>query len=174
MAFSLRDATPKDAAAIAAIYRPYAEESVATFEEIAPGQTEIASRMAATLAAGFPYLVAEEGGAVAGYAYAGLYKARSAYRYTVENSVYVAADHARQGIGTALMREVIARCTASGYRQMMAVISGAPDSASVRMHAALGFRPAAHLPSLGLKFGRWIDVIEMQLALGEGDSTVPR
>jgi len=130
--------------------------------------------MAATLAAGFPYLVAESGGAVVAYAYAGPFKTRSAYRYTAENSVYVAPGHARQGIGRALMMDVIARCTAKGHRQMMAMIGGPMDSASVKMHAALGFKPVAHLQAVGLKFGKWTDVIEMQLPLGEGGATIPR
>jgi phosphinothricin acetyltransferase len=173
MAFTPRDATPQDAAAIAAIYRHFVEQSVATFEEIAPDETEIAARMAATLGAGFPWLVAEEGGGIVAYAYARPFHARSAYRYTVENAIYVAPSHARQGLGRALTREVIVRCTAAGHRQMIALISGVPDSASVRMHAALGFRPVAHLTAVGLKFGKWIDVVEMQLALGEGDTTVP-
>jgi len=172
--FTLRDATPKDAAAIAAIYRHYVLESVDTFEEIPPDETAIAARIAGTLGAGFPWLVAESGGAVVGYAYAGLYRARSAYRFTVENSVYVAHTHSRQGIGRALMQDVIARCAAKGHRQMMAVISGPMDCPSVKMHAALGFKPVGFLPAVGLKFGKWIDVVEMQLPLGEGNATIPR
>ena len=171
--FTLRDAIPADAAAIAAIYRPYVLESVASFEEIPPDEKEIAARMAATLDAGFPYLVAEAGGRVVGYAYAGPFHKRPAYGFTVENSVYVAAGHARQGIGAALMRDVIARCTAKGCRQMVALISG-DHGPSVDLHRALGFRPVGFLPAVGLKFGRWIDVLEMQLALGDGDSSVPR
>ena len=174
MSFTLRDATPRDAAAIAAIYRHYVLESVASFEEIPPDEKEIAARMTAVLGAGFPWLVAESSGAVVAYAYAGPFHKRSAYRYTVENSVYVAGSHARQGIGRALMLEVIARCTAKGYRQMVALISGAVDSPSIKMHAALGFKPVAHLTAVGLKFGRWIDMIEMQLPLGDGDTTIPR
>ena len=170
---TVRDATPKDAAAITAIYRHYVETNVASFEEIAPDEKEIASRMAATLGAGFPYLVAEEAGAVVAYAYAGLFRTRSAYRYTVENSVYVAHTHVRRGFGSQLMREVIARCTKLGYRQMVAGISGV-DGASVKLHASLGFKPVGTFPAVGMKFGKWIDVVEMQLALGEGDKTVPR
>ena len=170
----IRDVTAADAAAIAAIYKPYVEESVATFEEVAPGVEEIAARIKAALASGFPWLVAEEEGRVVAYAYAGPFHKRSAYRFTVENSVYVAPSHARRGLGTALMREVIARCTASGHRQMIALISGYPGNPSIAMHNRLGFTGAAHLKAVGLKFGKWIDVIEMQLDLGEGSSSVPR
>ena len=140
----------------------------------APDEKEIATRIAATRGAAFPWLVAEEGGKLLGYAYAGPFHRRSAYRFTVENAIYVASAHARKGLGRALTQEVIARCTAAGYRQMVAMISGDADAPSVKMHAALGFRPMGYLPSLGLKFGQWIDVIEMQLALGEGGSTIPR
>jgi phosphinothricin acetyltransferase len=130
--------------------------------------------MAEVRAKGLPWLVAEEGGLVVAYAYARPFHARSAYRFTVENAIYVAHSHARKGLGRALTKEVIARCTAGGYRQMIAMISGDADAPSVKMHAALGFKPMGFLPSLGLKFGRWVDVIEMQLALGEGDTTIPR
>ena len=173
MTITLRDVTPADAAAIAAIYKPYVEESVATFEEVAPSVDEIAARIQATRDGGFPWLVAEEGGRVVAYAYAGPFHKRSAYRFTVENSVYVAPSHARRGIGTLLMREVIARCTARGYRQMIALISGYDGNPSIAMHNRLGFVDAAHLKAVGLKFGRWIDVVELQLELGEGNTSVP-
>jgi phosphinothricin acetyltransferase len=132
------------------------------------------SRIAGTLAAGFPYLVAEEEGLVVAYAYAGVFRTRSAYRFTVENAIYVAHTHARKGLGRALTAEVIARCAAKGCRQMVAVISTGPGSPSVCMHAALGFKQVGTLPAVGFKFGRWIDVIEMQLPLGEGSATIPR
>jgi len=170
----MRDATSADAAAIAAIYRYYVEQTIVSFEEAAPDEKEIAARMAGVQQAGLPWLVAEAGDAVIAYAYARPFHTRSAYRFTVENAIYVAPDHARRGLGRALTSEVIARCVAGGYRQMIAVISGDADGPSVKMHAALGFKPVGFLPSLGLKFGRWIDVIEMQLPLGEGEATVPR
>jgi phosphinothricin acetyltransferase len=169
--FALRDVTPADAAAIAAIYRHHVETSVATFEETPPDAGEIAARIAATLGAGFPWLVADEAGRVLAYAYAGPYHKRSAYRFTVENSVYVAHDQQRRGIARALMQEIIARCTRLGYRQMMARISD--EGSSPAFHAALGFKPAGRTPAVGLKFGRWVDVIEMQLPLGEGSSSIP-
>jgi phosphinothricin acetyltransferase len=173
--FHLRDATLRDAPAIAAIYAPYVETSCFTFEETAPGADDIAARIAKTLGAGLPYLVAEtEDGVVIGYAYAGPFHARSAYRHTVENSVYVAAGHVRGGIGRALMQRLIAECTARGCRQMIALIADRDDGPSARLHTALGFRPAGKLASVGLKFGRWVDVLQMQLALGDGDRSLPR
>jgi phosphinothricin acetyltransferase len=172
MGVTLRDANEDDAAAIAAIYRHYVENSVATFEEVAPGEDEIRARIKKTLAGGFPYHVALDGtGAVIGYCYAGPFHARLAYRFTVENSVYVRHGLGRQGIGTLLMRALIGRMTELGYRQMMAVISG--SSASIPMHARLGFREVGRHPSLGLKFGQWVDVVVMQLALGEGGGSLP-
>ncbi len=172
MTFTLRDATPADAAILAGIYRHYVENSVATFEEVAPDAREMENRIQATLTGGFPWLVAEEGGAILGYAYAGPFHKRSAYRFTVENSVYVAHAQHRRGIARALMLDLIARCTALGYRQMIAKIS--IEGASPEFHAALGFKPAGVFKGVGFKFGRWIDVVEMQLALGEGDTTIPR
>lgn len=177
MGITLRNATPDDAAALAGIYRPYVESSSATFEEVAPDAREMESRIRATLDGGFPWLVAEEAGAITGYAYAGPYHKRSAYRFTVENSVYVRADRHRRGIARALMQQVIAACTALGYRQMIARISAPTpgmEGPSPDFHAALGFRRAGFTPGVGFKFGRWIDVIEMQLTLGEGNTTRPR
>ena len=173
-AFHLREANLQDAPAIANIYAHYVHTSCFTFEETAPGAQDIAARIARTLQAGLPYLVAEDGnGNVIGYAYASAFHARSAYRHTVENSVYVAADHIRHGIGRALMQRLIADCTARGYRQMIALIADRDVGPSARMHAGLGFRPAGKLTSVGLKFGHWVDVLQMQLALGDGDRSIP-
>jgi phosphinothricin acetyltransferase len=172
MTIRLRDATEDDAAAIAAIYRHYVENSVATFEEVAPGEDEIRGRIAKTLSSGFPYYVAlDQTGEVVGYCYAGPFHARSAYRFTVENSVYVRHGRQRKGIGTVLMKTLIGRMAELGYRQMMALISG--SSASIPMHASLGFREVGRYPSLGLKFGAWVDVVVMQLPLGEGGDSLP-
>jgi phosphinothricin acetyltransferase len=173
MAFTIRDARVADAAAIAAIYKYYVENTVVSFEETAPDAAEMQSRMTGVTAAGFPWLVAEEGGAVVAYAYARPFHTRSAYRFTVENAIYVADGHARKGIGAALTREVIGRCAKAGCRQMIAMIAGDKDGPSVKMHAALGFKPVGFLPGLGWKFGQWIDVIQMQLPLGEGNTTTP-
>ena len=161
----IRNAQPGDAAAIAVIYGHYVETTTFTFEEMPPDVAEIAARMAKIAAAGLPYLVAERAGAVAGYAYAAPFHTRSAYRFTIENSVYVAPDQAGQGLGTALMQRLIADCAARGYRQMIARIGDAQNIASLKLHRKLGFRPVGELRAVGLKFGRWLDVVELQLAL---------
>lgn len=162
---ALRDATPQDAAAIARLYAHYVRHDICTFEETPPDQGEITARMQKVHERGLPYLVATDPhGVLTGYAYAGAFHARAAYRFTVENSVYVAHDRHRQGIGAALMQRLIADCAALGYRQMVAVISA---DGSIALHRRLGFQPAGVLKSVGFKFGRWIDVTYMQLALPE-------
>jgi phosphinothricin acetyltransferase len=172
--FHLRDATPDDMDAVARLYAHYVRTSVFTFEEVPPSADEMRARWQRLRDSGFPWRVAEAGrGAVLGYAYAGPFRARSAYRYTVENSVYIASDQARRGLGMALMRDLIDECARRGYRQMMAVIGDTANEASIRLHARLGFRMIGHEAAVGLKFGRWIDVVQMQLALGEGGGPVP-
>jgi L-amino acid N-acyltransferase YncA len=168
--FQLRDARPDDALAIAAIYDHYVRTTCFTFEEVPPAADEIVARMRKVRAAGLPYYVAEgRNNTVVGYAYASLFHARSAYRYTVENSVYIASDRVRQGIGIALMQRLIERCTALGFRQMIALIGAQQDNpASIGLHSRLGFKPAGTLSAVGWKFGRWLDVNEMQLTLGDG------
>lgn len=163
----------EDVAAITAIYAHHVLNGTASFEETAPDAADIARRRAAVLDQGFPYLVAEIGGEVAGYAYAGLYRVRSAYRFTAEDSIYIHPDRARQGIGRALLPVLLDRCTALGYRQMVAVIGGADNAGSIGLHAAFGFTHAGRLPAVGFKFGRWIDSILMQRPLGEGSTTLP-
>jgi phosphinothricin acetyltransferase len=171
MTMRIRAAGAADAPAIAGIYAPYVLSSIVTFEEQPPDAAEILARMEKVRAAGLPYYVAESEGAVVAYAYAGLFHPRAGYRFAVEDSVYVGDGHHRKGIGSALLRRLIADCTALGYRHMVAVIG--ENDASVAMHARLGFLPAGRLPDIGLKFGRWIDVVQMQLALGEGSRTIP-
>ena len=169
----LRDATPRDAAAIAAIYGPYVQTSAFSFEEIPPDADEMAARMKKITEAGLPYLVAEEeglvaedAGKVAGYAYASAFHTRSAYRFTVENSVYVAPQSTRAGTGTLLMRRLISECAERGLRQMIARIGDGENIASIALHEKLGFRRIGELRGVGFKFGRWVDVVEMQLVLG--------
>lgn len=173
-AFHLRDATPDDSGAIARIYGHYVRTSCSTFEEVPPEPDEMAARMRKVRQAGLPYHVAEaKGGSVVGYVYASPFHARVGYRYSLENSVYIAADQVRQGIGTALMEHLILRCTALGYRQMVALIGDQENAASIELHRRLGFKPTGNLSAIGIKFGRWVDVVEMQLALGDGARTIP-
>jgi L-amino acid N-acyltransferase YncA len=170
----LRDATLHDADAICVLYGHYVRTSPATFEEVEPDVNEVRTRIAAVTGAALPWRVAiDEDGILAGYAYASPYRARSAYRYTVENSVYVAPTHVRRGVASALMCEVIAHCARAGYRQMLAVIGDSGNEASIRLHESLGFEMIGIHRAVGFKFGRWIDVVHMQLALGEGSATAP-
>jgi L-amino acid N-acyltransferase YncA len=173
-AVQLRDADADDMAEIARIYAHYVETSVYSFEEAAPDAAEMGRRWRQIRDAGLPWRVAETGpGGIIGYAYAGRFRARSAYRFTVENSVYVAPDRRHRGVGLALMRDLIRDCAARGYRQMMAVIGDSANEASIRLHARLGFRTVGHEVAVGFKSGRWIDAVQMQLALGEGGRTPP-
>ncbi len=172
--FHLRDATPEAMAEAARIYAHYVQTSVYTFEEVPPTAEEMRARLRQVRQNGLPWRVIEGcDGAVLGYAYAAPFRVRSAYRYTIENSVYVAPDEAQRGAGMALMRDLIRECTALGYRQMMAVIGDSANEASIRLHTRLGFRTVGHEVAVGLKFGRWLDVVQMQLALGEGGRAVP-
>jgi phosphinothricin acetyltransferase len=133
----------------------------------------MARRWRDVTAQGMPYLVCTDGGAVTGYAYVAPYRPRPAYRFAVENSVYVQPDGARRGYGRRLVVDLIDRCTAMGHRQMVAVIGDRGNAGSIGLHASLGFREIGCLPSVGFKLGRWVDVVLMQRALGPGDTTPP-
>ncbi|MBN9599508.1 MAG: N-acetyltransferase [Afipia sp.] len=170
---TIRPATPADIPAITAIYGFEVREKTASFELTAPDEAEMQRRLAALAGGGFPYLVAEADGRVAGYAYAGPYRPRPAYRYTVENSVYLDPAFYRRGIGSALLAELIAQCTARGFRQMIAVIGDSANAASIGLHKRAGFAMIGIHPDVGFKFGRWLDSVQMQLALGEGGRTTP-
>jgi L-amino acid N-acyltransferase YncA len=170
----LRPSQDADLDAIQAIYAHHVLTGLGSFEEVPPDIAEMARRRAATLALNLPYLVAEaEDGRVIGYAYAAPYRTRSAYRYTVEDSIYVAADAARRGVGQALLAALIERCTALGYRQMVAVIGDSGNAGSIALHASQGFVRTGLLPSVGCKFGRWVDSVLMQRPLGPGDREQP-
>ena len=169
----VRDAVAADLPAIARIYGHHVRHGLASFEEQAPSEEEMARRHAEIAGRGFPYLVATVGGAVAGYAYAGPYRPRPAYRHSVENSVYLDPARQRGGIGTLLLAELIRRCEAAGFRQMVAVIGDSGNAASIGLHARLGFRHAGLLTAIGYKHGRWVDSVLMQRALGPGDTTDP-
>jgi phosphinothricin acetyltransferase len=133
----------------------------------------MAKRMQALLDGKFPYFVAEIDGKIAGYAYASLYRTRPAYRFTVEDSVYVAPDMHRRGVGKVLLEKLIETCTAMGFRQMIAVIGDSDQAASIGVHMACGFEPAGNLKNIGWKFGKWLDTPLMQLALGPGATKGP-
>jgi len=169
----IRDGREADLPAIQAIYGHFVLTGLASFEEEPPDLAEIARRHAATAARGYPYLVAERGGRVAGYAYAAPYRPRPGYRYTVESSVYVAQDQGRRGVGRALMAALIERCTALGFRRMVAVIGDSDNRSSIGLHEAVGFRRVGLFPSIGFKFGRWVDSVLMDRPLGEGDASLP-
>lgn len=169
----VRASTPADAAALAVIYGWHAAHGFGTFEEIAPDAAEMAARRAAIVAKGLPHLVAEAAGTVLGFAYAGPFRPRAAYRYTVEDSVYVAPDAVGRGVGRAVLGEVLAACEALGVRQVMAVIGDSGNQASIGLHRALGFTPAGVGRNLGFKHGRWVDIVWMQKALNGGADTAP-
>jgi L-amino acid N-acyltransferase YncA len=164
----VRDARDDDMAAVQAIYAHHVLHGTASFEEEPPSLAENARRRADVLARGLPYLVAEIGGHIAGYSYATPYRARSAYRFTIENSVYVDQARHRGGIGRALLTELIARCERGEWRQMIAIIGGSGHQASIGLHAAFGFRHVGTLRAVGLKFGHWHDTVLMQRPLGSG------
>jgi phosphinothricin acetyltransferase len=164
----IRAATEADIAAITAIYAAEVRDFVNTYEYDAPDQAEMLRRMQGVVEAGYPYLVATVDGQVAGYAYASSFRARIGYRFTVENSVYVAAGLQGKGIGSALLHRLIAECESRGFRQMVAVIGEASNAGSIRLHERLGFRRIGTFPGIGLKHGRWLDTVFMQRALGVG------
>jgi phosphinothricin acetyltransferase len=155
---------PADAGGVAAIYNHYVEHTIVTFEESVVPDAEMARRVAAVVDVGLPWIVAEEGGRVVGYAYAGPWKGRSGYRHTVETSVYLAPDAVGRGLGTALCLDVLARVRDRGTHAVIAGIA-LPNPASVRLHENLGMRRVATFPEVGLKFGRWIDVAYWQRLL---------
>jgi L-amino acid N-acyltransferase YncA len=171
MSLVVRESLDSDVPAIHGIYSPYVRNSFATFEELPPTVDELRNRRDTMRALQMPHLVAELDGVVVGYCYAGPYRLRPAYRFTVENSVYLADGFGTRGIGTALMTALIGRCEAGPWRQMVAVIGDSANAASIALHRRLGFRHVGTLEAVGFKLGRWVDTVFMQRALGEGSST---
>ena len=169
----LRPATPADLPAITRIYAHAVETGTASFELEPPDQTEMTRRMAALLDGGFPYIAAEIGGALAGYAYAAPYRPRRAYRFSVEDSIYVDPAAQRKGVGRALLSRLIEESERRGYRQMIAVIGDSAQTPSIEIHRALGFRMIGNIENVGYKFDRWLDTVLMQRALGPGAATKP-
>lgn len=173
-AADIRPAVEADLPAITAIYEREVLHGTATFELTPPDVAEMTRRFRALADGGFPYLAAEVAGEVVGYAYAGPYRPRPAYRFTVENSVYLAPAVHRQGIGMKLLRRLIDECEARGHRQMIAVIGDSANTGSIGLHGRAGFEMIGTHPNVGFKFGRWLDTVMMQRALGEGAGTTPR
>ena len=169
----VRPSRDEDIAEITAIYRHHVLYGVASFEDIPPNEDEIARRRRNVLDAKLPHLVAEQSGRVVGYCYASRYRARSAYRFTLEDSIYVDAAEVGRGIGRMLLSRLLERCSDLGYRQMVAVIGGSDQWPSIRLHEMVGYTRVGLLPAVGFKFGGWIDCVLMQRALGSGATAAP-
>jgi phosphinothricin acetyltransferase len=169
----VRPSKAGDVAAVAEIYGYHVLNGLASFELMAPSVDEIAKRRADVIGRKFPFLVAEVDGKVVGYAYASLYRARPAYRFTLEDSVYVHKDFAGRGVGRLLLDTLIEASEKAGARQLIAVIGDSDNKGSIRLHAACGFKRTGTLKAVGYKFGRWVDSVIMQLAIGDGSGTLP-
>ncbi|WP_114364921.1 GNAT family N-acetyltransferase [Ciceribacter lividus] len=173
MSYILRDTRSTDVSSMATIYADAVVTGTASYELVPPTREEMASRFAEIIGRGYPHIAAvDEDGAFLGYAYASAFRTRPAYRWLVEDSIYLAREAQGRGIGKALLQELARRCTALGFRQMVAVIGGA-SPASVRLHSACGFQLTGTLIGTGFKHGRWLDTVLMQLPLGDGNATVP-
>ena len=172
-AVRIRDANEADMPAIQAIYWHHVMHGFGSFEEMAPDVAEMTRRWRAICDQGLPFLAGEIDGQVLSYAYGGPFRLRSAYRHTIEDSIYISPDAQRRGIGRLLLGELITRCTDMGFRQMVAVIGDSGNMASINFHLAMGFRYAGSLLSVGFKFGSWVDSVMMQRPLGDGDTNLP-
>jgi len=170
---SIRSVSLDDAEKIAAIYAPHVTEGTASYEAVPPDAVEMAGRIQALLDQGYPYLVAEREGHFLGYAYASAFRNRPGYRFTVENTIYIAPVAQGAGVGRALLRALIEVCGRAGYRRMVAVIGDGGNDGSLGLHRALGFTPAATVPGLGVKHGRWLDWVMMVRPLGGTDAPSP-
>lgn len=169
----VRPSTPQDIGALAAIYGHHVLHGFGTFEEVPPSAEDMAARRLAIIERGLPHLVAEEAGQVLGFAYAGPFRPRAAYRYTVEDSVYIAPDALGRGVGKAVLAGVLDACEAFGIRQVVAVIGDSDNAGSIGLHTSLGFEPAGVGKALGWKHGRWADIVWMQKALNGGTASAP-
>lgn len=169
----IRPSTENDLDAITRIYSHHVLHGTGTFETTPPTVEEMAARRADVLSKGLPWLVVEEAGEILGYAYGNWFKPRPAYRFSVEDSIYLAPEAAGKGLGRALLAELLATLERSGIRRVMAVIGDSANAGSVGVHTALGFERVGVVPSCGWKFGRWLDIVMMQRSLGDGDQTPP-
>ncbi len=170
----IRPSLDTDLPAVTAIYAHHVLNGTGTFETEAPSVADMLARRADVLAKGLPYLVAEEAGTVVGFAYGNWFKPRPAYRFSVEDSIYLAPDQQGKGLGRLLLTELLARCEAAGIRKVMAVIGDSANAGSVGVHRALGFTQVGVIESCGWKFGAWRDIVIMQKTLGAGDTLPPQ
>jgi L-amino acid N-acyltransferase YncA len=170
---TIRPSADTDLPAIAALYGHHVLHGTGTFETVPPTDTDMAARRADVLAKGLPWLVAEEGGRVLGYAYCQWFKPRPAYRFSAEDSIYLHPDAAGKGLGKQLLAELARQAEAAGVRKLIAVIGDSANAGSIGVHRALGFTPVGTIASCGWKFGRWLDIVLMEKALGAGDATPP-
>lgn len=169
----IRNATDSDIPEIQAIYAHHVLNGTGTFEEVPPPVEEMRERVRQVVDSGWPWLVAADATGVLGFAYYTQFRDRSAYGFTAEDSIYVREDVRGQGVGKALVARLLEAATAAGFRQMLAVIGDSDNVASIGVHASLGFHRVGTMRSVGFKFGRWLDVVTMQRALGQGDATLP-
>ncbi|MEZ5701395.1 MAG: N-acetyltransferase family protein [Burkholderiaceae bacterium] len=170
---TIRPSTEQDLPAITRIYSHHVLHGTGTFETTPPSETDMAARRADVLGKGLPWLVVEDAGQVLGFAYANWFKPRPAYRFSCEDSIYMAPDAAGKGLGRALLAELMAALERAGVRKVMAVIGDSNNAGSIGVHRALGFEPAGVIPNCGWKFERWLDIVLMQKSLGFGASTPP-
>jgi len=170
---TIRGVRDGDIAAITRIYADAVRHGTASFEVEPPDEAEMTRRQQTLTVTGYPYLIAELKGVVAGYAYAGPYRDRRAYDWCVEDSIYIAPEFHRKGIGRLLLTRLVTESEALGFRQMLGVIGDSANTASVAVHAAVGFRLIGTFQSIGFKHGRWLDTVLMQRPLGSGDTTPP-
>lgn len=170
----IRDCLPSDMPQVTAIYHHAVTHFAATYELEAPSLEEMTKRRATILRRGFPYLVAEEAGVILGFAYGNMFRERMAYRFMVEDSIYLSPEAQRKGVGSALLGELIVQCTARGFRQMVAIIGDSENSlGSIGVHRKLGFKETGSIDGSGFKFGRWLNTMVMQIALNGGRATLP-
>jgi L-amino acid N-acyltransferase YncA len=169
----IRASHESDVPQIAAIYAWHVENGTGTFETTAPGEAEMGARRADVLSKGLPYIVMEEGSRVVGFAYCQWFKPRPAYRFSAEDSIYMHRDAAGKGLGKELLAALVKQAEAVGVRKLIAVIGDCANAGSIGVHRSLGFTPAGQIKSCGWKFGRWLDIVIMEKAIGEGSSTPP-
>ena len=170
---SIRPSLESDVPAIAAIYAHHVENGTGTFETSPPTESDMAARRADVLSKGLPYIVMEDAGRVVGFAYCQWFKPRPAYRFSGEDSIYMHKDVAGRGLGKQLLAELVRQAEGVGVRKLIAVIGDSGNAGSIGVHRALGFTPAGAIKSCGWKFGRWLDIVMMEKAIGEGDRTPP-